>query len=144
MNRSFLTAALLLTAACGRQDQPAAPAENVAAPAAPAAPLAKATVPPLAGTWRVADADGLTATFAGGQLVLAEGCLRRAWSYTQAGNSVSFTSAPGGSSNCGRTASAALDAAFTPITDANLAVFSADGKTVTLSGLGGSLLLARR
>ena len=142
MNRSFVLAALLLTAACGRQDQPTAPANTVATPAAP---VAKAEVPALKGTWRVAGATGLTATFAGGQLVLAEGCLRRAWSYTQKGNSVSFKSAPGGSSNCGgRTPSAALDAAFTPLTDANLAVFSADGTSVTLSGLGGPLMLERR
>ena len=142
MNRSVFLAALLLTAACGREDQPAAPANSVTTPAAP---VAKAAIPPLAGTWRVAGADGLTATFAGGQLILAEGCLRRAWSFTQKGNSVSFRSAPGGSSNCGgRTPSAALDAAFTPLTDANLAVFAADGKSVTLSGFGGTLTLERR
>ena len=142
MIRTFALAALLLTAACGRQDQPAVPANDVAA--APATPVAKAEVPSLDGTWRVAGADGLTATFAGGRLVLAEGCLRRAWTYTQNGNSVGFASAPGGSSNCGRTPSAAIEAAFTPLADANMAVFSADGRTVTLSGLGGPLQLERR
>ena len=143
MTRTFVLAALLLTAACGRQDQPAAaPANDIVA--APAAPAAKAEVPSLKGTWRVTGADGLTATFAGGQLVLAEGCLRRAWTYTQNGNSVGFASAPGGSSNCGRTPSAAIEAAFTPLADANMAVFSADGRTVTLSGLGGPLQLERR
>lgn len=142
MNRSFLVAVLLLTA-CGRE-QPAAPADNGEAPAAPAvAKATKAAIPSLDGTWRVAGADRLTATFGGGRLVLAEGCLRRAWSYSQKGNSVSFRSAPGGSSNCGGTASAALDSAFTPLSDANLAVFAADGKSVTLSGLGGTLQLER-
>ena len=143
MTRTLAYVALLLTAACGRQDQPApAPANDVAA--APAAPVAKAEVPSLKGTWRVAGADGLTATFSAGQLILSEGCLRRAWTYTQKGNSVAFKSAPGGSSNCGRTPSGAIEAAFTPLADANMAVFSADGATITLSGLGGPLQLERR
>jgi hypothetical protein len=141
MTRIFALAALLLTVACGREDQPPpAPANDVAA----APPAAKAEVPSLEGTWRVSGADGLVATFAAGRLVLSEGCLRRAWTYTQKGNSVSFRSAPGGSSNCGRTPSAALDAAFVPLADANLAVFDAAGGTVTLSGLGGPLQLERR
>ena len=142
MIRTFALVALLLTANCSKQDQPAPPANDVAA--APAAPKAKAEVPSLKGAWTVAGGSGLTASFADGRLILSEGCLRRAWTYTQNRNSVAFTSAPGASSNCGQTPSRGLEAAFGPISDANIAVFSADGGEVTLSGLGGTLQLARR
>jgi hypothetical protein len=142
MIRTFALVALLLTANCSQQDRPAPPANDVAA--APAAPKAKAEVPLLKGSWTVAGGNGLTATFADNRLVLAEGCLRRAWTYTQNRNSVAFTSAPGGSSNCGTMPSRALESAFGPISDANIAVFSADGREVTLSGLGGTHQLARR
>jgi hypothetical protein len=145
MTRILALAALLMTASCSQQERPAPPANDVAAaPAAPTAPKAKAEVPALKGTWTVAGASGLTASFADGRLLLSEGCLRRAWTYTQNGNSVAFTSAPGASSNCGQTPSRGLEAAFGPISDANIAVFSADGGEVTLSGLGGTLQLARR
>jgi hypothetical protein len=142
MTRILALAALLMTASCSQQEQSAPPANDVAA--APAAPKVKAEVPSLKGAWTVTGASGLTASFADGRLVLSEGCLRRAWTYTQNRNSVAFTSAPGGSSNCGRTPSSALESAFGPISDANIAVFSANGGEVTLSGLGGTLQLARR
>jgi hypothetical protein len=145
MIRILTLAALLLTASCSQQQQPAPPANDVAAaPAAPAAPRAKAEIPSLKGSWTITGAGGVTATFAGGRVVLSEGCVRRAWTYTQNRNSVAFTSAPGGSSNCGGSSSSALDRVYGPLSDANLAVFSADGREVTLSGLGGTLQLARR
>jgi hypothetical protein len=144
MTRFLTLAALLLTAACGQLEQPA-PANDVAAtPATTVAPTAKAAVPSLKGVWHVAGAKGLTATFSSSRVVLAEGCVRRAWNYTQKGNAVAFTAAPDGSSNCGGSASAAMDNAFGPLSDANIAVFGADGSDVTLSGLGGTLQLQRR
>ena len=142
MIRTLTAATLLLVAACGRQEAPApTPANDVAA--VPAAP-AKKDVPSLAGTWRVAGGSGLSATFSGGKVVLSEGCLRRAWTYKQDRNTVSFASNPGSSSNCGQSPSAALENAFGPLSEANLAVFAKDGRTVTLSGLGGTLQLERR
>ena len=143
MIRTLTAATLLLVAACGRQEAPApTPANDVAA--TPAAPAKKAEVPSLAGTWRVAGGSGLSATFSGGKVVLSEGCLRRAWTYKQDRNTVSFASNPGGSSNCGQSPSAALENAFGPLSEANLAVFAKDGRTVSLSGLGGTLQLERR
>ena len=93
MIRTSALAALLLTAGCGQQQQPAPPANDVVA--APAAPKAKAEIPALKGSWTVTGGSGLTATFADNRLVLSEGCLRRAWTFTQKGNSVAFTSSPG-------------------------------------------------
>lgn len=145
MIRILTFASILLTASCGESERPAAPANDVAAaPAAPAEPKARAEVPSLKGSWNVTGAGVVTATFSDGRVVLSEGCVRRAWTYTQTRNSVAFTSAPGGSSNCGGSSSGALDRVYGPLSDANLAVFSADGRDVTLSGLGGTLQLARR
>lgn len=143
MTRTLLIAALLLTANCSKQDEPAPAPANDAAPT-PAAPAAKAKVPPLKGTWSVTGPSGLTATFTGAQATLASGCMHRAWTYSQTGNTVAFKSSPGGSSNCGQTPSAAQEGAFSTLDDANLAVFGDDGRTVMLSGLGGTLQLEQR
>ena len=143
MNRTLLTVALLLTANCSRQEQPApAPANDVAA--TPAAPAPKAAVAALKGSWKVTGPSGLTATFTGAQATLASGCMRRAWTYSQTGNTVAFKSSPGGSSNCGQSPSAAQEGAFSTLDEANLAVFGDDGRTVMLSGLGGTLQLEQR
>ena len=58
---------------------------------------------------------------------MSSGCLRRGFTFAQDRNKVTFTSNPAGSSNCGRSPSAAEEAAFAALGDANLAVFGADG-----------------
>ena len=74
---------------------------------------------------------------------MSSGCLRRGFTFRQDRNQIAFTSSPAGSSNCGRSPSAAEETAFAALADANLAVFGKDD-SVTLSGLGGMLALKRR
>ena len=133
--------ALLLVSGCGQPDQPAASAKETVT--APAAPAAKAAIPSLEGKWRVAQPAALDLTIGKGTATLSSGCLRRGFTFRQDRNQVTFASSPGGSSNCGRSPSAAEETAFAALADANLAMFTKDGR-VTLSGYGGMLSLERR
>ena len=142
MIRTLPLVVLLLASACERQEAPAAPAPSVAEAPTPA-PVVKAAVPSLKGEWRVATPATLDLTIGEGEATLASGCLRRGFTFRQNRSQVTFTSAPAGSSNCGRTPSAGEETAFAALADANLAVFGKDGR-VTLSGLGGLLTLERR
>jgi hypothetical protein len=149
MARNVPLAALLLLAACGQQDRTAPVQTNETA----AAEKAPAAVPSLEGNWTVtkvggvADAAslGMTATISKDMVTLTTGCLKRAWAYTQNRNVVSFTASPGGSSNCGGgSPSAEAETAYGALTEANIAIFSKDGKEASLSGTGGGLTLERR
>src|SRR5687768_6575594 len=151
MIRALPIAAALLIAACGQQASNPAPQTNESAEAAPTAPAAGAALPSLEGDWQVAmigsrDASrlGMTAAFSGGKAILSTGCLRRAWTYTQDRNVVTFTATPGESSNCGRSPSGDEEAVYAAITDANMAIFGREGKEASLSGTGGTLTLQRR
>ena len=142
MNHLRPLVALLLVSACDQAERPAAPAPTVAKAPVPA-PV-KAAVPSLKGQWHVTTPATLDLTIGDGQATLSSGCLRRGFTSRQNGNQVTFTSSPAGSSNCGRTPSLAEETAFAALADANLAVFSKDGRDVTLSGFGGVLALERR
>lgn len=148
MFRIAPVAALLLLSACSGETPVEQPANNVAADEARSA----AEVPELAGEWRVAKIEGrdaaglaMTASFSGGQASLATGCIRRAWTYTQSRNVVSFKSNPGASANCGGgTPGGDAETAYAALEGANIAIFSKDGKDASLSGGGGNLTLERR
>ena len=149
MTRILATAALLILAACGQQEA-APPPANEAAPATETA--AKAEVPSLDGSWQVVMIDGaeakplgMSATIGSGQASLSNGCFRRAWTYTQKGNMVDFTSSPRGSSNCGgQTPGNQEETAYAALDEVNIAIFSLQGKRADLSGNGGTLTLERR
>ena len=148
MNRLLPIVALLLSAACDRQDSNAAPPANEPA-AAPAVPPAAAETPSLEGSWKVSkiggrDVAGMTAELRGGKAKISTGCFRRAWTYTQNRNVVAFTAAPSGSANCAAQPSAEEEAANSAISDANMVLFAKDGKEASLSGTGGMLTLQRR
>lgn len=143
MNRTLPLIALLLVSACERQEQPAAPTA-AEAPAPPPAPVVKAAVPSLEGKWRVTAPAALDLAISGGKATLSSGCTRRGFTFRQDRNAVVFTSAPSDSTNCGSPPSAADEAAFAALGDANLAVFDGDGRKATLTGLGGMLALERR
>ena len=138
----------LLLAACNSETAVEPPANNVVAEEAKPA----AEVPQLAGEWRVTKVEGgdagglrMTASFVGGQASLATGCIRRAWTYTQNRNIVSFKSNPAGSSNCGGgTPGAEAETAYAALEGANIAIFAKQGKEASLSGSGGNLTLERR
>jgi hypothetical protein len=151
MYRTLTIATLLLAAACGQQES-APPAANEAAETA-AAPDAPKAVPLLEGEWQVTAIDGkpveagsaMTASFGGGKASIAAGCIRRAWTYTQKGNIVSFATDPGGSANCGgNTPDASQETASAVLDKAAMAIFSNEGKQASLSGTGGNLTLERR
>lgn len=151
MNRTLPLAALLILAACDPSQEPAAPATNETA-SAPSAETSRPAVPSLEGNWQVTmiggvDASGLgmSAALGGGQANLATDCFRRAWTYTQQRNSVTFTTSPSGSSNCGGQAPGAEEEnAYAALDGANIAVFSENGRRADLSGTGGTLTLERR
>jgi len=148
MRRALPFVAVLLVAACDRQEQAATPAPDAVADA-PTPPAAKAPVPSLEGAWTVGPAGGgdasLTLTLKDGKATMAAGCVRRGFTYKQDGNSVAFASDPADSSNCGgQSPSARQEAASAALVDANLAVFGKDGGEATLTGLGGPLSLERR
>lgn len=143
MNRIAPLLALTLLAACDRQEAPAAPVPTTAVAPAPA-PLVKAAIPSLKGQWRVTAPATLDLTVGEGQATLSSGCLRRGFTFRQDRSQVAFASAPAGSSNCGRSPSAAEESAFAALAEANLAMFAKDDREVTLSGYGGILKLERR
>ena len=148
MIRIVPIAMLMALAACGEREAPPPPVNETAEPATVAT-----EVPSLEGSWSVvriggvpeAGPLGMTAAVTKGSFTLSVGCFRRAWTYTQNRNVVTFKSSPGGSSNCGGSApGAAAETAYAVLDDANIAVFSKDGKEASLSGTGGTLTLERR
>jgi hypothetical protein len=148
MIRALPIVALLLIAACSQEDSRVIPDSNEAATTTPAA---VAEVPSLEGQWQITMIEGreaaklgLTAAFGGGKASISTGCLRRAWTYTQNRNVVTFAANPAGSSNCGRTPSGDEETAFAALGEANIAIFGKDGKETSLSGTGGTLTLQRR
>jgi len=141
--KHLLVCTALLLAACNQQEEAPAPAPNAVADA-PAPPVAKTPVPALEGSWKVAGGTGLTLTLGKGTASMAAGCMRRGFTFKQDRNQVVFDSAPARSANCGAPPSAAQEAAFAALDEANTAVFSKDGATVTMSGYGGTLTLERR
>jgi hypothetical protein len=150
MTRTLTLAALLLAAACSKQDQrPTGTNEITNVVEAPPTEMA---VPLLEGQWTVAALDGrpvgaasaMTASFASGKASISSGCLRRAWTYTQKRNVVFFAADPGGSANCeGRGTTAERETAYAALQEANIAIFDKDGSEATLSGTGGNLTLRR-
>ena len=148
MIRIVPIAMLMALAACGEREAPPPPVNETAEPAKVAT-----EVPSLEGSWSVvriggvpeAGPLGMTAAVTKGSFTLSVGCFRRAWTYTQNRNVVTFKSSPGGSSNCGGSApGAAAETAYAVLDDANIAVFAKDGKEASLSGTGGTLTLERR
>ena len=150
MFRMLPLALLLLASAC-QKPQEERPIENEAVNQAAAA-ATPAEVPALEGDWRVTTVDGnpavatlgMTASFGGGAATLSTGCLKRAFTYTQERNKVSFATSPSGSANCGRAPGADEEAAYAALQSSNIAIFDKDGMQATLSGTGGVLAIERR
>ena len=150
MTRLLPIVALLLIAACDKQDS-SAPIQTNEANSATAVPSDAAETPSLEGNWkvskiggRVVAGSGMVAALGGGKASISAGCFRRAWTYTQNRNVVAFAAAPSGSSNCAAQPSAEEEAANSAISDANMVLFAKDGKEASLSGTGGMLTLQRR
>jgi len=152
MSRILTIAALLGVAACSRQEQPAAPANEMNDEAAQQAPASEQALPELQGKWVIAAIDGkpvspasaMIATFAAGKATIASGCLRRGWTFTQKRNVLTFATDPGSSSNCGGGTSGEQETAYAALEKASIVIFSRNGNEANLSGTGGNLRLERR
>ena len=151
MPRFLSIAALLLVAGCGHQDD-SSPASHNGAKSAPAAESEKPAVPALNGEWQLAKIRGrpvepgsaMVASFQGSKVRVTASCNRRAWTFTQNRNIVSFAADPDGSGNCERSTTVGQESAFQAIDRATIAIFDKDGRELTLSGDGGSVALERR
>jgi len=84
----------------------------------------------------------MTVEASGGRFTLSSECRSFAWSYTQDRNVVAFTSQPG--RDCARVRSPAELSVEKPVSLANIAMFSNEGREVELSGPGGRVAMARR
>ena len=144
-NSAALAAMILLTS-CGRPAEQPAANQAAKAPPKPAA----APVPSLAGTWTVTNINGypptqvwpLAATAAGDQFTVRSDCRTFVWKYRQDRNIVQLTPQP--TRECSRGRSPDEERIEEPVTLANIAMFSKDGREVQLTGSGGRITLARR
>ena len=141
----LLPALVLLLAACSPSaEQP--PAKQAETPA----PEAKEPVPSLEGEWVVDQLNGaaldqtwpMTAEATANKFTIVSECRRLTYAMTQQGNIVKFTPLPGG--DCERFKSPAEFLAEKGVELANIAMFADDGRTVQLSGPGGTVSMSRR
>ena len=143
--KHLLPALALSLAACSPSaEQP--PANQAETPA----PEAKEPVPSLEGEWVVDQLNGgapdqtwpMTAEVTADNLTIVSECHRFSYAMSQQGNIVKFTSVPGG--DCARFKSPAEQLAEKGVELANIAMFSDGGRTVQLSGPGGTVSMSRR
>ena len=142
----YLLAALALSlAACSPSaEQP--PANQAESPA----PQEKKPVPSLEGEWVVDQLNGgaldqtwpMTAEATAERFTIVSECHRLRYEMSQQGNIVKFTQVPG--DDCARFKSPAEQLAEKSVKLANIAMFSDDGRTVQLSGPGGTVSMSRR
>jgi hypothetical protein len=141
----LLSALALSLAACSPSaEQP--PANQVESPA----PEEKKPVPSLEGEWVVDQLNGgaldqtwpMTAEATAERFTIVSECHRLRYEMSQQGNIVKFTQVPG--DDCARFKSPAEQLAEKSVKLANIAMFSDDGRTVQLSGPGGTVSMSRR
>ena len=136
--------ALLLTACSPSAEQPAANQAETPAPEA------RERVPSLEGEWVVDQLNGgaldqtwpMTAEVTADKFTIVSECHRLRYEMSQQGNIVKFTQVPG--DDCARFKSPAEQLAEKSVKLANIAMFSDDGRTVQLSGPGGTVSMSRR
>ena len=142
----ILSALVLSIAACSPSAEEPANDANQAAPVQEE----KAPVPSLEGEWVVDQLNGgalnqtwpMTAEATNDHFTIVSECRRLNYSMEQKGNIVKFTQVPGG--DCGRFKSPAEFLAEKGVKLANIAIFGDDGRTVQLTGPGGSVSMSRR
>ena len=141
----LLSALALSLAACSPSaEQP--PANQVESPA----PEEKKPVPSLEGEWVVDQLNGgaldqtwpMTAEVTADKFTIVSECHRLRYEMSQQGYIVKFTQVPG--DDCARFKSPAEQLAEKSVKLANIAMFSDDGRTVQLSGPGGTVSMSRR
>jgi len=147
MKPLLLSVFALSMAACSQ------PAEQTAAnnaETAQANEAAQAAVPSLEGEWVVEQLNGknpdqiwpMTAEATKDRFSIVSECRTMSWSFKQDRQFVQFTPVPGG--ECGRVRSPAELLASSTAKLANTAIFSGDGRSVQISGPGGTISMSRR
>jgi hypothetical protein len=147
MKKLLLSVIALSIAACSQSAEQTA-ANNAAA--ADANETAQAAVPSLEGEWVVEQLSGkepdqiwpMTAEVTKDKFTIVSECRRMSWAMKQDRNLVQFTPAPG--VECGRVRSPAEIVADKAVKLANIVVFSDEGRSVQVSGAGGTVSMTRR
>jgi hypothetical protein len=148
MNRILLSIFALSLAACSQSADQRQPVANNAE-GAESAP-AQAPAPSLEGEWVVEQANGkapdqlwpMTAEATKDRFTIVSECRRMSWTFKQDGNFIQFRPASG--VECGRVRSPAELLADSTVKLANTAFFTDDGRTVQISGPGGTISMTRR
>ena len=148
MKKTILSIAAFALAACS---QPAAqqPAANEAA-AIEADETAHEAIPSLEGEWVVEQANGkapdqvwpMTAEATGDRFTITSECRKMSWTFKQDRNLIQFTPAAG--VECARVRSPAELLANNTVKLAQTVIFADEGRTVQISGSGGTISMTRR
>jgi len=149
MKRTLVTFAALCLAACSKDAPP--PANDVNSAEANTA-KAPAAVPSLVGSWAVSQINGqapnqvwpMTASITADKFVLTSECRKLGYDFHQDRNLVHLAPNAAASANCGRAKSPAEIAIEKPLSLANIAMFSDEGRSVEFSGAGGRILMTRK
>jgi len=149
MKRILLSMAILSLAACSDQADQQPPAANEGA-AVEANEAAQAAVPSLEGEWVVEQANGkapdqiwpMTAEATKDRFTIVSDCRKMSWTFKQDRNLIQFTPAAG--VECARVRSPAELLADSTVKLANAVVFADEGRTVQISGSGGTISMTRR
>ena len=148
MKRVVVLLALPIAACSPSSEQLAA--NNVATETNQAAAAPKAAVPSLEGEWVVDQLNGnppnqtwpMTVEATSDHLTITSECHRFSYAMEQKGNIVKFTQSP--DVGCGRFRSPAEFIAEKAVKLGNIAIFSDEGRSVQLSGPGGTMTMSRR
>ena len=149
MRKILLSIAGLSLAACSQPAEQQQPAANEVAVVA-TNETAQAAIPSLEGEWVVEQANGkapdqiwpMTAEATKDRFTIVSECRKMSWTFKQDRNFVQFTPAAG--VECGRVRSPAELLASSTVKLANTAVFADEGRSVQISGPGGTLSMTRR
>lgn len=148
MKRLLASIFALSIAACSQPaEQPQTTANN---DAAATNEDARAAVPSLAGEWVVEQLNGkdpdqiwpMTAEATKDHFTIVSECRKMDWTFKQDRNFVQF--APSAGVECRRVRSPAELLANSTVKLASTVIFSEEGRTVQISGPGGTLLMRRR
>ena len=150
MNRTILTLAIISLAACSKDAPP--PATNDVNAVETNTAEAPAAVPSLVGTWTVSQINGqapnqvwpMTAQISADKFVLVSECRKLGYDFHQDRNLIHLTPSAAASANCGRSKSPAEQFIEKPLSMANIAMFSNEGRSVELSGAGGRIMMTRK
>ena len=148
MKKILLSIAVVSLAACSQPAEQQPAANN--ATAVEVNETAQAPIPSLEGEWVVEQANGkapdqiwpMTAEATGDRFTIVSECRKMSWTFKQDGNLVQFTPAAG--VECARVRSPAELLANNTVKLAQTVIFADEGRTVQISGSGGTISMTRR